>query len=41
MHCLIRGGSGSSSFEIGSAEFYETVDEDPTCLSWAEPSILI
>ena len=33
VHCLIRGGKGSSSVEIGSAEFYETVDEDPTCSS--------
>ena len=33
VHCLIKGGKGSSSFETGSAEFYGTVDEDPTCSS--------
>ena len=30
VHCLIRGGRGSSSFETGSAKRYETVDEDAT-----------
>ena len=30
VHCLIRGGRGSPSFETGNAEFYGTVDEDPT-----------
>ena len=33
VHCLIRGGERSSTFETGSAEFYGTVDEDPTCSS--------
>ena len=33
VHCLIRGGIRSSRFETGSAEFYGTVDEDPTCSS--------
>ena len=29
VHCLIRGGRGSSSFETGSTEFYGTVDDGP------------
>ena len=33
VHCLIRSGRGSSSFETGSAEFDGTGDEDPTCSS--------
>ena len=34
VHCLIRGGRGSYSYETGSsAELNGTVDEDPTCLS--------
>ena len=32
-YCPIRGGRGSFGFEIRSAEFYGTVDEDPTCSS--------
>ena len=31
VHCLVRAGRESSSFETGSAGYYETVDEDPTC----------
>ena len=31
VHCLARGGKGISSFDTKSAEFYGTVDEDPTC----------
>ena len=31
VRCLIKGGKGSS-FEIGNAQFYGTVNEDPTCL---------
>ena len=30
VHCLIRGGRGSSSFETGSVEFCGTVDENAT-----------
>ena len=30
VHCLIRSGRGSSSFETGSAEFCGTVHEDAT-----------
>ena len=33
VHCLIRGGKKSSSFETGSEEFHGTADEDPTCSS--------
>ena len=33
VHCLIRGGRGSSSFETVSGELYGTVDENPTCSS--------
>ena len=31
VHCLIRGGGGSSSSEIESEKFHGSVDEDPTC----------
>ena len=30
VHCLVRGGRGSSSFVTGSAEFCGTVDEGAT-----------
>ena len=33
VHFLIRGGRRSSRFKTGSAEFYGTVDENPTCSS--------
>ena len=32
VHCLIRGGRGSSGFETGSEEFCGTADEDATSL---------
>ena len=34
LYCLIRGGTGSSSFETGSAELDGTANEDPTCSSY-------
>ena len=33
VHCLTIGGEVSSCFETESADFHETVDEDPTCSS--------
>ena len=33
VHCLTRGGRGSSSFETGSAEFCGTVDKSASCSS--------
>ena len=33
VHCPIRGGKGSSSFETAGEKFYGTLGEDPTCLS--------
>ena len=33
VHCLVRRDRGCSSVETGSANFYVTADEDPTCSS--------